>query len=653
MEVMDTATILCGLCASIFSEGSYEQWEEEQKAYDGPRILWRPHHRSSASLKSAAEEGCWICFQLVSTNKAASEIRFRFSTANIPDEFQLEFHKVNSLGLIHLATIRIYPDESDLDELAVYTQLRRRSRSRMTTGHEDVALVARWLLSKCVECHASCSRLLSGDSGGGWRPPRLLDISQDQVRLVLTDEEDIAGPYATLSHCWGKEKFLVLNSENFSQFTAGIHVGKFPKTFQETMTTVRRLGIKYLWIDCYCIVQGDEEDWKQQASQMDKVYTNSHINVGAAKANSPVDGLFSEREGCDEAPPASIRWSPRRYMSPVYFRLCDAWYNHRIGKELSSLSNCTLFRRGWVLQECVLAPRMLTFSRDQIIWQCSEVVACEAHPELGDPIAVRFGSPFWMLSEISSNPDWKSNYEAQWFLTLSTYSRSELTYPEKDVLEAVSGIGKHLGRMTGCAFRYGIFGSTMMHALLWMPNLRYSTVRERYPRRCEWRLPSWHWCSPTNGVEILGNMVTRSMQKRGTRRLAYVFMSDDCKPLSTSPESKDFWPNLLCIGRVVKVGGLPENEWLFPDEPDLPEHPGCAGAKDVPRMSFKSDTGGKDLVCLPLFISPTRQGPRRIYGLLLWKQDNGAYRRLGAYYSNASATLTELTRYKPQLIVLE
>ncbi|KAI1638115.1 heterokaryon incompatibility protein-domain-containing protein [Biscogniauxia mediterranea] len=368
---MDTATILCGLCASIFSEGSYEQWEEEQKAYDGPGTLWRPHHKSSASLKSAAEEGFWI--------------------------------------------------------------------------------------------------------------------------------------YPKTNHCWGKEQFFVLNSENFSQFTAGIHVGKFPKTFQETMTTVRRLGIKYLWIDCYCIVQGDEEDWKQQASQMDKVYTNSHINIGAANANSPVDGLFSEREGCDEAPPASIRWSPKRNMSPVYFRLCDAWYNHRIGKELSSLSNCTLFRRGWVLQECVLAPRMLTFSRDQIIWQCSEVVACEAHPELGDPVAVRFGSPFWML----------------------------------------------------------------------------------------------------------------------------------------------------CIGRVVKVGGLPENEWLFPDEPNLPEHPGCAGAKDFPRMSLKSDTGKKGLVCLPLFISPTRQVPRRIYGLLLREQDNGAYRRLGAFYSNASATLTELTRYKPQLIVLE
>ncbi|KAK0646957.1 heterokaryon incompatibility protein-domain-containing protein [Cercophora newfieldiana] len=44
------------------------------------------------------------------------------------------------------------------------------------------------------------------------------------------------------------------------------------------------------------------------------------------------------------------------------------------------VSQAPVNRRGWVLQERLLAPRVLHFCRDQIAWECSEFDAAEGHP---------------------------------------------------------------------------------------------------------------------------------------------------------------------------------------------------------------------------------------------------------------------------------
>lgn len=119
-----------------------------------------------------------------------------------------------------------------------------------------------------------------------WHPTRLLDVSVDPVRLRISSEGQISGPYATLSHCWGTERFWVLSKETMSQLLEGVPLTAFPNTFQQAITTVRRLGIDYLWIDCYCIIQGldplAQADWEYEATRMSQVYSNTVINIGAA-----------------------------------------------------------------------------------------------------------------------------------------------------------------------------------------------------------------------------------------------------------------------------------------------------------------------------------------------------------------------------------
>jgi hypothetical protein len=36
-------------------------------------------------------------------------------------------------------------------------------------------------------------------------------------------------------------------------------------------------------------------------------------------------------------------------------------------------------------------------------------------------------------------------------------------------------------------------------------------------------------------------------------RMAYVFISDDCYPLSMREDARDLWPSLICIGCLTRV----------------------------------------------------------------------------------------------------
>jgi len=80
-----------------------------------------------------------------------------------------------------------------------------------------------------------------------------------------------------------------------------------PDTSHQTMMNVRLLGIDYLWIECYCSIQGDDKDWKHEASKMYMVYANAHLNIGAAHVTGPMQRLFHDREPLTVG---SLRWPP-------------------------------------------------------------------------------------------------------------------------------------------------------------------------------------------------------------------------------------------------------------------------------------------------------------------------------------------------------
>ena len=78
--------------------------------------------------------------------------------------------------------------------------------------------------------------------------------------LKLVASEGEYGEYNALSYRWGPhEQSFLMTAAEMSNFMLGIDWSRLPKVFQDAITVTRWLGIAYIWIDAFCIIQGDRQ----------------------------------------------------------------------------------------------------------------------------------------------------------------------------------------------------------------------------------------------------------------------------------------------------------------------------------------------------------------------------------------------------------
>lgn len=156
-----------------------------------------------------------------------------------------------------------------------------------------------------------------------------------------------------------------------------------------------------------------------------------------------------------------------------------------------------LDRRGWVMQERLLAPRSLIFEANKLSWMCLEMQASERFPEGRKPegILVNLGRGDEVLRSVLKGAKlergvWGSKEREKllelydrWYDLIEQYSNLELTY-ESDIFPALSGVAAFVQKATGDGYVAG---------LLW-------SVVERGERLEVWRAPSWSWASVENGA---------------------------------------------------------------------------------------------------------------------------------------------------------
>jgi hypothetical protein len=51
------------------------------------------------------------------------------------------------------------------------------------------------------------------------------------------------------------------------------------------MRFTKLMGVRYLWIDCYCIVQDDDQEKHNQLWAMGSIYYNAHFTIIAAEGD--------------------------------------------------------------------------------------------------------------------------------------------------------------------------------------------------------------------------------------------------------------------------------------------------------------------------------------------------------------------------------
>lgn len=310
--------------------------------------------------------------------------------------------------------------------------------------------------------------------------------------------------YMTLSYCWGGHQPLRLLTDNLDVLRGGMARRVLPRTFMEAMDVAESLGSSYLWIDSLCIVQDSKTDWGSESQSMHKVYGNSACNLAASASRNPLEGLFRERTAADLLPIIHLNWSDRRSHCVSEFR--------RIPYIFANYENLPLLRRGWVVQERILAPRVLHFAEHQLFWECEEKpLLCEAFARgiPGDP-SPWSPRPLRSVVRLSHRKRMLDEVLELWFRVVRNYTRAHLTY-DKDKIVAVAGVAA-LFQQAGDEYLYGCWRSRLIECLCWKtddfgsplgdnPRLSEGRRFRRLDDGCE--APTWSWASVIGPVQYI------------------------------------------------------------------------------------------------------------------------------------------------------
>lgn len=257
-------------------------------------------------------------------------------------------------------------------------------------------------------------------------------------------------------------------SSNILERRKTIDMDHLPETIRDAIQITRKLGLRYLWVDAFCILQGlnDEEarlDWQQHSAIMGDIYGNSFVTIAAAAAVHADIGIFNER------------------CLPRYCRIPFNTENQEEFMDLCSDENRTynkepLFERSWALQEGILSRRLVSYETGQILWNCPTFKAGEDGT----------GVPRYSNILASYAPD---TWDSTWRKFVEKYSETKSTF-EKDELPALSGLVKVLQHRNKDQYLAGLWKNTIYDDLLWKYKNAYMVRR---PSR--YRAPSWSWAA--------------------------------------------------------------------------------------------------------------------------------------------------------------
>lgn len=250
------------------------------------------------------------------------------------------------------------------------------------TAHASRLDLPRAWLRRCNADH-DCNKRTRLDKSRF--PTRVLDISNfhgaeshpDDIRL-LEAAKRTGDDYIALSHCWGNypdgfKKTYCTTANNIDQRLSGFRISDLPKTFRDAIIVARALHIPYLWIDSLCIIQyGDNgDDWKRESRQMKLVFSQAYCVIAATAAEDSFSGFLKRQLNTDFVHVGHDHSSGGQFCMST--DVDD--FDHHVG-------NATLNTRAWVMQEAVLARRIIHFSAHQTYWECGEGICCENFSKL-------------------------------------------------------------------------------------------------------------------------------------------------------------------------------------------------------------------------------------------------------------------------------
>ncbi|KAI1148347.1 heterokaryon incompatibility protein-domain-containing protein [Nemania diffusa] len=481
-----------------------------------------PHHANTQSFVSSATAGCPICRAVLSE---LDEPQKFLSDPNVISSTKCSFQNfVNADSNVRSYYVKFGWSSPGVPRryrgllVEPYHTIRPHlPREPLKTGRgwsgQTLQMVKTWMRT-CLEQHPKCQALHAWrTSGPMFQPKRLIDVGaagETMWRLVVREGNTIfPTTYATLSHRWNSNQQFRLVSEDVQAYTDGQSLDILPQVFRDVIRVVKSLGIQYLWADCLCIIQDSLLDWETESLEMCKIYTNATCNISITGFEDNSTGFLGKT--CNYVPlPSRVQPSWARHIDEGWCVVDPFFWWAQITK-------APLTKRGWVFQERFLAPRVLHFGPEQLLWECASLDACEAFPS-GIPAIVesprhtgfkRLDFLFEKYTREGLLPKkgqllsiTQEDLLNHWCSIVQAYTRTSLTKPN-DKLIALAGVAQLMSRSDSPTttensrmYLAGLFRQHLLLMLEWHSDGNMPP-RPEPPgiRPPQYRAPSWSWAS--------------------------------------------------------------------------------------------------------------------------------------------------------------
>ncbi|KAF4975726.1 hypothetical protein FDECE_18542, partial [Fusarium decemcellulare] len=269
-------------------------------------------------------------------------------------------------------------------------------------------------------------------------PTRLLDLeSLPIVKLVepkagnrntaLSPDQIRNYRYAALSYCWGLSPPFTTTSVTIKERKEGFSIDQLevPRTIAEAARVAHGSGLKYLWVDALCIIQGRDDvagaDWRRESERMRLVYGGAYVTIVAAGTSDASGGLILGKPTC-------VLTSPGRDIVALTLKISDPDSDAPFWKE-------AIFSRAWTCQEWYLSSRLLVFTSTAVYFRCQET---------DFPSSVTSHGSFKSVL-----PSSRRLYSAKpWSMFVVNFAARNMTNPT-DKLPAIAGLARNFHEFGG------------------------------------------------------------------------------------------------------------------------------------------------------------------------------------------------------------
>lgn len=373
-------------------------------------------------------------------------------------------------------------------------------------------------------------------------PTRCIDIVQKHV--CLRDTSGIRGSYVALSHRWDEstEKSKTTTS-NLGSRTNGRDLDSLPQIFKDAICITKSLGIRYLWIDALCIIQSGDDgaDWLKEAAQMACYYQQTILTICAPSSTSS-RGMLAPRL---ERPFQSLLRLP--YRNSNIQEGCFYLYRptHRSSQlYLNDVRESELLSRGWIFQEWFLSRRIIYYTPQELFFECQAETPRSERQQMMNVTHAH---------DLALRMQFRTSGFDHWYRLIESYSKTNLTRPEKDHIVALFGIAQEFREVIKANTKAPKMVSLEYVSGLWLEDLHYGLLwqtTDQEQKVCNCGAPSWSWASQLGEVRWLQRAA------KPTKELEVVALVDAS---GVHPVSKlNHWPKLKKQGSLETLVDLEE-----------------------------------------------------------------------------------------------